>query len=343
MSKTEHTDILIVGQGLAGTLLSYQLLKKKISHKVVDTAVDGRASEAAAGLINPIVVKRMKRAWQADLFHPYAATLYQTLEKMLETDVYHPMPINKIYDAQDEVFWQQRNAKEELGNYISTPARYDLPKGIHQPYGYGSILPSARLNMAQLLKSYRQYLITHKLLIEANFKDTDLTLGNNAVHWHNINARRIVFCRGAFDAESSYFKYLKWNNTKGELLDVNIKNLSINNILSKGIFVMPTGDGNFKLGATYDHHWNSLAPSIEKRNELLKKWSVLSDLPLTIHRQLTGLRPTLASRQAVSTFLENYPQIGIFNGLGSRGGLMAPYLSFLMSNKIKNSLAKRGK
>ncbi len=335
MNKTEHTEILIVGQGLAGSLLSYHLHKKKIAHRVIDIPKAGSASRAAAGLINPIVVKRVTRTWQADTFYPYAHNLYQQLESFLGTRFYYPMPINKIYGKDDEQFWQHRNQKEGLDDYLSCKAEAELPEGIHQPYGYGTIHRCARLDMSTLLDSYRQFLKLEMILLETEMNDDEIQLSEEGVRWKHLKAKRIIFCRGSFDANSSFFKHLKWNNTKGELLDVEIAGLQLQTILSKGVFVMPVGPHQFKLGATYAHHWDNLEPTMVKQQELLDKWKVISALPLQITRQITGIRPTLADRRPVLTFLEQYPQVGLFNGLGSRGGLMAPYMAQQMVEQIK--------
>ncbi|WP_430815723.1 NAD(P)/FAD-dependent oxidoreductase [Carboxylicivirga sp. RSCT41] len=334
MQKTENTEVLIVGQGLAGTLLSYHLMKKNISHKVIDIQKPGSASRVAAGLINPIVVKRVTKTWQADVFYPYAHQLYQELETFLDCRFYYPLVINKLYGKEDEHFWQHRNEKEQLDDYITTDANYDLPNGIKQPYGYGTIKRSARLDISTMLDAYRQLLKKEKLLIEDELKDDELELLTDGIRWKGISADRIIFCRGSFDAQCRLFQHLKWNNTKGELLDVEVKGLELNSIVSKGVFVMPVGKNAFKIGATYAHHWQDLNATEEKLQELREKWELISNLPFTINQQLRGIRPTLADRRPVLTFLKEQASVGIFNGLGSRGGLMAPYLAKQMLNKL---------
>ena len=60
---------LIVGQGLAGTVLSYQLLKNGIPHKVLDDGHLSAATLAAAGLINPITGRRYVKSWTVSYTH----------------------------------------------------------------------------------------------------------------------------------------------------------------------------------------------------------------------------------------------------------------------------------
>ncbi|TRX72183.1 FAD-binding oxidoreductase [Carboxylicivirga sp. M1479] len=334
MQKDDKTEVLIIGQGLAGTMLSYHLLKNNIAHKLIDVPKNGSASRAAAGLINPIVVKRVTKTWQANIFQPYAHALYQELEQHLNTRFYYPMPVYKLYGKDDEQFWQHRQEKEQLGDYLSVKAQHDLPQGFHQPFGYGTIHPCARLDMAHMLDAYRQFLIKNDNLIEADFNDDDLELHSEGVKWRNIKAQRVIFCRGSSDAQSRFFSHHKWNNTKGELLDVKIAGLELKSIISKGVFVMPVGPQQFKIGATYAHHWNDLAPSANKQEELLDKWQRIADLPLNVQKQITGIRPTFADRRPVTQQSDKHPQIGLFNGLGSRGGLMAPYLAKEMAMNI---------
>ncbi len=327
MSEKQQTDILIIGQGLAGTMLSYHLRKMDISHIVVDVPKEGAASRAAAGLINPIVVKRMVRTWRADEFHPYAHNVYTALQDELGVKFYYPMPLLKIFGSEDQVFWNTQYNKENLSDYISLKPEEELPTAIKQTYGFGQIKHCARIDMATMLDAYRQSLLNDEQLIESEFNENDLIIGSESIQWKDIEAKKIIFCRGSFDAQSRFFKHLKWNNTKGELLHAKIDDLDLKSIVSKGVFVMPVGNGEFKIGATYSHRWDGLEPTHEKQVDLLNKWYKISDSELIIKKQLTGIRPTFNDRRPVAKFLENQPVIGIFNGLGSRGGLMAPKIA----------------
>jgi len=47
------TKYIIAGQGLAGTLLAYQMYKNKIPFKIICDPKQKAASEIAAGLITP--------------------------------------------------------------------------------------------------------------------------------------------------------------------------------------------------------------------------------------------------------------------------------------------------
>ncbi|MEX0882137.1 MAG: FAD-binding protein, partial [Cyclobacteriaceae bacterium] len=49
-----EVDFLLIGQGLAGTVLSYRLIKAGFKVHLIDKDEEGTSSKVAAGLYNPI-------------------------------------------------------------------------------------------------------------------------------------------------------------------------------------------------------------------------------------------------------------------------------------------------
>ena len=64
-------DYLLIGQGIAGTALSYQLLKRGKNVLLIDKKRNDSSSRVAAGLFNPITGRRMIKTWLADKLFPY--------------------------------------------------------------------------------------------------------------------------------------------------------------------------------------------------------------------------------------------------------------------------------
>ena len=84
----KKTDYIIVGQGLAGSILALTLLKKGKSVVVIDNATQNTASKIAAGLYNPVVFKRLVKSWLADDLLPYMDEFYPEMEKLLGAEFY---------------------------------------------------------------------------------------------------------------------------------------------------------------------------------------------------------------------------------------------------------------
>jgi len=56
-----NTDFLIIGQGLAGSLLAWTLLQQQQTVVLVDSQDPQGASQVAAGLVNPVVGQRLEK------------------------------------------------------------------------------------------------------------------------------------------------------------------------------------------------------------------------------------------------------------------------------------------
>ena len=61
--------------------------------------------------------------------------------------------------------------------------------------------------------------------------------------------------------------------------------------------------------------------------ELLQALSKVYDQEVKVIDHQTGFRPTTHDRKPVLGFHPEYPQLGVFNGFGSRGVLLIPYFA----------------
>jgi glycine/D-amino acid oxidase-like deaminating enzyme len=80
---TKHYDYLLVGQGLAGSLLGYSLAKRGYSIMVLDNYEQPSSSRVAAGIYNPVTGRKLVKTWLADTIFPFLKTYYTELEKEL--------------------------------------------------------------------------------------------------------------------------------------------------------------------------------------------------------------------------------------------------------------------
>ena len=65
------TDYLIIGQGLAGSLLAWELIQRDCKVVIIDNGKEN-ASQVAAGLINPITGMRFVKSADVDTLLPAA-------------------------------------------------------------------------------------------------------------------------------------------------------------------------------------------------------------------------------------------------------------------------------
>src|ERR1700733_7104712 len=76
-------EVLIVGQGLAGTWLSWWLYQAGIPFNTIDKPDQDGASMRAAGLINPVTGRRMVTTWMIDELMSFAFGAYGEIGKFL--------------------------------------------------------------------------------------------------------------------------------------------------------------------------------------------------------------------------------------------------------------------
>ena len=69
---SNHYDIIIVGQGICGTVLSSSLILQGQKVLVIDDGSNKAASKIASGVINPVTGRRIVKTWQIDDVMPAA-------------------------------------------------------------------------------------------------------------------------------------------------------------------------------------------------------------------------------------------------------------------------------
>ena len=92
----EKLSILIVGAGLAGTSLAQRLLEKQQQVTLIDSG-QNNSTAIAAGIINPIVFRRMNKSWRVDDFLQEAIAYYKHLEDNLNTRLIRPLFLRRLF------------------------------------------------------------------------------------------------------------------------------------------------------------------------------------------------------------------------------------------------------
>ena len=77
--------ILVIGQGLAGCVFAWQCKLKGMDVTVSGSHSIQSSSTVAAGIFNPVMVKRQKPTWMAETLFQYFPGFYQKIEKITQT------------------------------------------------------------------------------------------------------------------------------------------------------------------------------------------------------------------------------------------------------------------
>jgi glycine/D-amino acid oxidase-like deaminating enzyme len=322
-----QVDVMIVGQGICGTFLSWYLEKAGISFIVLDESNPCSASKAAAGLINPITGRRLVKTWMIDDLIPFVKEEYGMIGKELEIDCLSEMSIVDFFSTP-----QMRNAF--LHRLNEDPSNLRLPddESVWNPFfrsdfGFGCIEPCWLVDLNKLLARYRQKLINEQKLLEGRFNYLQLTKEENGIRYKTFRAERIIFCDGIEGFTNPYFKDLPFSPNKGEALILEIPQLPVGKIFKKGMILVPWGEGLFWVGSSYAWSFDNVHPSPEfkeRTSMLLNGWL---RGPFKIVEHLASIRPAVLERRPFVGFHPIFQNIGILNGMGTKGCSLAPFFA----------------
>ena len=342
MENTIKKNYIIVGQGLAGTILAQTLLKSGKSVVVIDEPSLSKASKIAAGLYNPVVFKRLVKSWMADELVPCMDNFYKDSEQLLDVQFYFKKQIVRLFaEEQEKTLWLKKT-DEPVGKYLSKNIENDfLSDVVYNPLGSANVIDAGNLDTRLFLEKFRNYFKIHYALLEEIFDYSQLNISENSVSYKNYTADKIIFCEGYKTTENPYFKWLPFKLTKGETITIKIfgeTQIDFDKVINKSVFILPIGNGMYKVGSTYE--WNELNENITEkgRSEMADKLQKVLKVPFEIIDHRAGIRPTVNDRRPLIGLHPQHPAIGVFNGLGTKGVMLAPYFAKHFVDFLENNV-----
>ena len=334
-----HYDIIIVGQGISGTVLSSALMEQHQKVLVIDDGNKKAASKIASGVINPVTGRRIVKTWQIDEVMPAAVRIYKALENKLNTKIIQQCNIVNFH-ASEQMQKAFATRLAEDSTFLSSPSLSDsITAAFDSPFGHSVIDPCWLVYLENVLTAWRQYLIEKNALIEDVFDFKKLEVTSDQIVYKNHTANQIIFCEGAKGQENPYFKQLPFAPNKGEALLVKINDLDNRYIYKKAVSIVPWKDSIFWVGSNYewDNYNDDPSPSFkEKTMAALNEWL---NVPYKVVDHIAAIRPANTQRRPFVGMHPSYKNIGIFNGMGTKGCSLAPYFAEQFTSHILQQTA----
>ncbi|HLP49755.1 MAG TPA: FAD-dependent oxidoreductase [Chitinophagales bacterium] len=323
-------NYIIVGQGIAGTMLSWSLMQQGQRVLVVDKLNRSSATNVSAGITNPITGRRFVKTWLIDEIAPLIKETYTQFEKQFNDRFFYPVSILKIIEsvkAQND--WSARCAMPEYLPYLKNESVIQLDaEKVKNDHGCFEISNGTRLDAAKFLAHYRNYLKEQDSLLDEDFDFEQLKHEADGVTYKNHSAQKIVFCDGANAINNPYFKFFPFQLAKGECLIVRIPDFYLEHVINGEVLVMPLQEKDlYYVGATHEWYFDDNLPSQKGKNEILGNLSTVLTAPFEIIEHKAAIRPTVKDRRPFLGFHPQYTNIGIFNGMGTKGISLAPYFA----------------
>ncbi len=335
--KTE-VEYLIVGQGLAGSLLGWRLLQQGKSILIVDPCLEQTTSRTAAGLINPVTGKRLVKTVNVEQYLPAAKLLYDELGCFFGEIFLHEKRQVKIFKSEGEIAqWEKRRNRPDyapfLGESIHSEDRDYLKEdslgGFEQKQcGY--------LDTVSLLDRLRAFFVEQGCFINSEVDLDELKIAEQAVQWLDCSIDKVVFCDGYQLQSNRWFSWLPLQPVQGEIFTLETDQQLPKEIVQFGKWLLPLSDGQFKLGATWQ--WSPLDEQPTEKAEVELLDACKEQFPKLKNARLiekkVGIRPGTRDRQPFIGSHPHQPRLMVFNGFGSKGSLMIPWYSALFSRHL---------
>lgn len=338
-------DYMLIGQGISGTMLSWFLQKAGKRVLVYDDGRPGTASRIASGIINPVSGRKFELAWLYETIYPLAVRTYRAMEAELGISCFHERDIWNVWPSAQmrDAFGIAASRHDEHSRTNTSPddadvvagGRQDAPAAgmlymqqpevprheatLHQPFGAG-IVKGANVQLNTLLPAWRQRLHIRT----ERFNAAELEITEQGVRYQDVRATAVIFCEGVDSPSNPWFGKLKFLPNKGEALVIRAA-LHTRDIIKKGITLVPLEADTYWAGATFSWDYADAASTVEKRAEIAESLRQLLKVPYTVEAHLSAIRPSGPDRRPLVGMHPRFPQIGIFNGMGSKGCSLAPW------------------
>ena len=329
-------DYIIVGCGIGGISFIETCIENGKSVVVFDNDSQ-KSSKIAAGLYNPVILKRFSALKDAQLQIDLLNIFYANIEQKLQVKFDFKLPIlRKFFSIEEQNNWFSASDKPNLSPFLSLDLIKTKFKNINAPFDYGEILQTGYIDTEVFLSSYKKYLKSLSVYFNEPFNYQELKNSNDIISYKNLVAKNIVFAEGFGLKNNPYFNELPLDGTKGELFIIKCQTLNLNAVINTSIYIVPLGNSFFKIGATYNWDDKSDMPTSDGKEELLTKIKAILDCNFEIIEHLAAVRPTVKDRKPLIGTHPIYKNIHILNGLGTRGVMLAPQMAQYLFNHIEN-------
>jgi len=335
------TDFLIIGQGLAGSLLAWELIQRGCKVVVVDNGRES-ASQVAAGLINPITGMRFVKSTDVDILLPAAKHCYSQLADFFRQEFYIEKPMLRLFRNDSEI----SNANKRLNSpgyrtYLGDIRPPDKIIGnLATPFGFLEQKQTGYLLTRPLLNCLKAFFIAQDSYRQTDLAYRDIRL-SPSLRWQDLAPKHIIFCEGYQATQNPWFSWLPFHPAKGEILTLEHQTDLPDKIINYGNWLIPLNAGQIKIGATFDRENLDTQATEQGKSALLNALSqiapALVDATLVNHQ--ANIRPCTQDRQPFIGHHPEHDNMAIFNGFGAKGSLQIPWYSRHFADVLLNGAA----
>jgi glycine oxidase len=331
-------EVVVIGQGVAGTTLGWSLYRRQCSAVIVEKNFTNSSSHIAAGLATPITGRRLVPCWEWSTAKAHADRGYGLAESLTASKFWHAQTALRLFASADEQ--AQFNRREGTAAALVMPYgereqgedghRFDNAWGGFQMPG------AARLETAKYLEASRDFFEKQGWYCRAAIdsrRDIEVDDDGFTLPALGLRCRWLILAEGYQPTPHPWFPALPLAPCQGDILTLRIPQLRERRTLHRGLWLTPwspdegAGSDTYLAGSTYRWGRCDGVVQAEQRAELLERLRTFLRVPLELLDHRTAVRPTSFDQKPLLGPSPRHPRLWICNGLGSKGALYAPWMA----------------
>lgn len=308
--------VTVVGAGLAGACTAAALAP----HTRVTVWDDGRpgATAAAAGLVNPFLGRKAKRAWRAGEALAALRVLSEGTGAMRWTGLLRPAG-----DIRQARAFAEQAGRHDTLDWLSPEAAHAAAPALAAPHGALRVREGGSADLDALCGA---------LLARASSQGAELHTGRWTLDAITDKGGITILCAGA--ALRTLAPALPLHAVKGQTVRLRpAAPLALPPVAGR-TYLVPQLDGTALVGATFEHAFEHDRPTPEATAELVARAAGL--VPALAGAEVVEARAGLRMTVPATASPRRLPWLGpvdasgrlwVFGGLGAKGLLTAPLLA----------------
>jgi hypothetical protein len=321
------TDFIIVGHGLAGSVMAHHLIERGQKVLVLDAGLPHSASAVSVGLVNPLIGPKLNPPLMIKDCLMENELFFRQCERSWGSDFYRSIPLHRLFVSEKQKnAWNEMEKNPDFFLFQNGQLNSDQYQkmGIQARLGGGITKNAWQLDVSRFLKASKDYLIAIKAWKNSSFEFK-----------RKENLQKVIFCEGFRVLDNPCFKGLPFAPARGEVLSVQSE---INLALSNGSWHLPGFADYSFMGSTWDHQNLLSGPTDIGKQEILDKCNFVDFKRSDFPQHSSGVRSGTKDRHPIIGVHPDHKNLFLFNGFGSRGTSTIPHYAkkmtdFLLKNK----------
>lgn len=328
----DSTPWLIVGQGLAGSVLALELTRRGERVFVADARLRGASSRVAAGVFNPVTGKRMQVTWQAALLWPLLERFYPEAEQLLGTRFFYALPnLRPLFTAEERALAEKQARSGALSPWMEVwdMLPWEPAEDVAAAFGVVAVPRSGFVEVMSFCHAVCGYLQAQGAYEEAHVDLSEIESAENGVRWQDNAYKGVVWADGFAGALNPALKGLPLAPLKGEILRLASSQppRQAGGVLNRAAYLAPRPDGTLWAGSTYEHQYTTDTPTEDAKASILERVARFYKPELTVLEHLAGIRPSVLDRRPILGPLPTLPGQYVFTGMGTKGVSLGPWMA----------------